>query len=142
MGKYREVRNIIMEVLSDREWHKIDELQKKCEVMGIGFEGGRGPIYNAVHQLKKKGKIEANGNGAYRICEKNVNDKEENETTQEGFYKYDDELAESIKNIEKHLEKYKNFNWINCREDELQEARFYANKLIKLSEKIRNEIGM
>ena len=27
MGKYREVRNIIMEVLSDREWHKIDELQ-------------------------------------------------------------------------------------------------------------------
>lgn len=83
--------------------------------MGIGFEGGRGPIYNAVHRLKKKGKIEANENGAYRICEKNVNDKEENETTQEEFYKYDDEL---------------------------QEARFYANKLIKLSEKIRNEIGM
>ena len=100
--------------------------------MGIGFEGGRGPIYNAVHQLKKKGKIEANGNGAYRICEKNVNDKEENETTQEKFYKYDDELAESIKNIEKHLEKYKKFNWINCREDELQEARFYAKNTIKI----------
>ena len=80
--------------------------------MGIGFEGGRGPIYNAVHRLKKKGKIEANGNGAYRICEKNVNDKEENETTQEEFYKYDDEL---------------------------QEARFYANKLIKLSEKYKRD---
>ena len=99
-------------------------------------------LAGARQTSQNKRKIEANGNGAYRICEKNVNDKEENETTQEKFYKYDDELAESIKNIEKHLEKYKKFNWINCREDELQEARFYANKLIKLSEKIRNEIGM
>ena len=32
LGKYREVRNIIMEVLSDREWHKIDELQKNVRL--------------------------------------------------------------------------------------------------------------
>lgn len=32
MGKYREVRNIIMEVLYDREWHKIDELQKNVRL--------------------------------------------------------------------------------------------------------------
>lgn len=115
MGKYREVRNIIMEVLSDREWHKIDELQKNVRLWEQVLKVEEVRFIMLFIDQKKKGKIEANGNGAYRICEKNVNDKEENETTQEEFYKYDDEL---------------------------QEARFYANKLIKLSEKIRNEIGM
>ena len=47
-----------MDVLSDQQWHKLDELQTKCEEAGITFEGGRGPVYNVAYRLKEKGKIE------------------------------------------------------------------------------------
>ena len=62
MGKYGEVRKVIMEVLCDQEWHTIDDLQNKCEVRGITLED-RSPIYNVTHQLKKRGKIDTNGMG-------------------------------------------------------------------------------
>ena len=141
MAKYREVRDIILEVLNDKGWHTTDELQKECETKGIVFESGRGPIYNIVHQLKKKGKVETDGNGAYRICDKNPNSEEKKDFNQAYFRERNTDLIENIKSIEKHLEKYRKFNWINCSEKELQEARFCASKLIKLSEKIKSELG-
>ena len=54
MGKYKEVREVIVNSLSDKQWHGVDEIQSKCEEEGINLEGNRGPIYNVVHQLKKK----------------------------------------------------------------------------------------
>lgn len=53
MGKYKEVREVIVNSLSDKQWHGVDEIQSKCEEEGINLEGNRGPIYNVVHQLKK-----------------------------------------------------------------------------------------
>ena len=38
MGKYKEIREIVFDVLSDREWHTVDEIQKKCEEGGDIFK--------------------------------------------------------------------------------------------------------
>lgn len=141
MGKYKEVRKIVMTILCDQKWHTIEELQNKCEAEGLSFEGGRGPIYNVAYQLKKKGEIEANGRGEYRICEQNA----ENNKSIEVIQKYSDDntkkLDKFINSIEVYLERYKKFNWISCTDEELQNARNNVVKLIKLAQKINNEFG-
>lgn len=141
MKKYRELKKILLESLSDGNWHTTDELQEKGEEFGISFESGRGPIYNIMHQLKKDGEVEANGVGQYKL---NFSHgvKEEQKLNQESYCMLNDELMESIKKIETLILKYRKFNWVNCSEKELQEARFVVNRLIKLSEKIQNEFGL
>ena len=138
MGKYREIRKVIMDMLSDQQWHKLDELQTKCEETGITFEGGRGPVYNVTHDLKKKGKIEGNGMGEYKMhvqsmeyCNKgDVVETSKNQETQ---------LIESIKTIETHLMIYKNFDWINCSEYELNEVRSNVTRVLDLAQIIEKE---
>lgn len=39
MGKYKEVREVIVNSLSDKQWHGVDEIQSKCEEEGINLEG-------------------------------------------------------------------------------------------------------
>lgn len=138
MGKYGEVRKVIMEVLCDQEWHTIDDLQNKCEVRGIALED-RSPIYNVTHQLKKRGKIDTNGMGKYRMCKKNQEQNENTELEQEHSDIYEKQLIKSIENIEIYLEKYKKFDWINCSDMELKEARENVARLLELEEKIKNE---
>lgn len=140
MKKYRELRDILMEVMSDKEWHTSDELQKKCEAHGMTFDGGRGPIYNIMHQFKKVGIVETDGTGRYRLSSNDAWTKDE-KTNQKSTCELNRELAESISKIEIQLSKYKKFNWINCSEKELQDARCIANQLITLAEKIKKELG-
>lgn len=138
MRKYRKIGEVVMDVLSDQQWHKLDELQTKCEEAGITFEGGRGPVYNVAYRLKEKGKIEGNGMGEYKMhvqsmecCEKeDVVGTSKNQETQ---------LIESIKMIETHLMIYKNFDWINCSEYELNEARSNVTRLLDLARTIEKE---
>lgn len=134
MGKYREVREVTMNVLSDRQWHGIDEIQSKCEREGIGLEGDRGPIYNVVHQLKKKEKIEANGMGKYRMSIQNM---ECVEIVGDGSLK--NQFAENIEKIEKYLNEYKKFDWVHCANEELQCARSNVLRLLELAQKIEKE---
>lgn len=138
MKNYGKVRKILIEYLSDGNWHTTDELQQKCEEFGISFEGGRGSIYNLVHQLKSAGELETTGAGLYRLrsCQEM---EEEQETEQENVYALDDELQEGIKKIEDIILKYRKFDWINCSEKELKEARCTVNRLLKLSDEIKNE---
>lgn len=141
MKKYRELKKIIIESLSDGNWHTTDELQKKSEECGISFESGRGPIYNIMHQLKKDGEVEADGAGQYKL---NIWPQivEEQKNNQGGYYRVKDESMEYIKKIETLILKYRKFDWINCSEKELQEARYTVNRLVKLSEKIQDEFGL
>lgn len=140
MVKYKDVRAVVVDTLGDQKWHTVDELQVKCEDIGIKLEGKKGPIYNVTYQLRKKGEIEANGTGEYRLCKKNIGlDAVEETLIQGSNYKCNESLMKSIENIELYLKKYKKFDWINCSESDLQEARINANKLINLAKKIRNE---
>ncbi len=141
MGKYKEIREIVFDVLSDREWHTVDEIQKKCEEGGIYLNGEKSVIYNVIHQLKKKRIVETSGTGKYKMSDENIQNDNKKESDYENCCKQEDKLGKSIKSIEIYLAKYKKFDWITCSEKELQEARANANKLIKLSEKIQNEFS-
>ena len=67
---------------------------------------------------------------------------EEQKNNQGGYYRVKDESMEYIKKIETLILKYRKFDWINCSEKELQEARYTVNRLVKLSEKIQDEFGL
>lgn len=134
MGKYKEVRAIVIEVLSDRKWHTTEELQRECEMKGVGLDGERGPIYNIVHQLKIKEIIDSNGAGEYRMREEKLNQ------TANNILEENDELENSIKVIKMSLEKYKRFNWIKCSEEELQKARMNVGIIKELSDEIQHEL--
>lgn len=137
MGKYKDVREVIVNTLSDEKWHGVDEIQSKCEGEGINLEGDRGPIYNVVHQLKKKGKVEANGMGEYRICNQDIEHIEKGGC--ESFCSQKNELLKNIESIEIYLVKYRNFDWINCSDEELQDARSNMTTLLDLARKIEKE---
>lgn len=98
-----------------------------CVIGKINLEGNRGPIYNVVHQLKKKGKIEANGIGEYRICKQSVEPVKKGRM--EFSNKQKNQLEVSIGNIEMYVDKYKKFDWINCSDEELQDARSNVTRL-------------
>ena len=99
--------------------------------------GNRGPIYNVVHQLKKKGKIEANGIGEYRICKQSVEPVKKGRM--EFSNKQKNQLEVSIGNIEMYVDKYKKFDWINCSDEELQDARSNVTRLLDLAKKVEKE---
>lgn len=137
MGKYKEVREVIINILSDKQWHGIDEIQRKCEEEGINIGGNRGSIYNIMHQLKKKEKIEANGKGEYKVWNQDTEYIEKRKAELADQQK--NQLIESIENIEVYLVKYKNFDWVNCSDEELQCARSNVTRLLDLAQKIEKE---
>ena len=137
MGKYKEVREVIVNTLSDKQWQGVDEIRSKCEEEGINLARDKGPIYNVVHQLKKKGKIEANGMGEYKVCNQDTETIENEERKSSNNQK--NQLINSIEGIEIYLAKYKDFDWINCSDIELQDARFNVAKLLDLAQKIEKE---
>ena len=128
---------MLINALSDKQWHGVDEIQSKCEEEGINLKGDRGPIYNVVHQLKKKGKIEANGMGEYRICKQSIEQVKEGKL--ETSNKQENQLEVSIENIEIYMNKYKNFDWVNCSDEELRDARSNVTKMLDLAKKVERE---
>lgn len=137
MGKYKKVREVIVNALADKQWHGVDEIQSKCEEEGINLQGDKGPIYNVVHQLKKKGKIEADGMGEYKICNQDTENVQNEEGKSSNSQK--SQLIDNIKSIEIYLAKYKDFDWINCSDIELQDARRNVARLLGLAQKIEKE---
>lgn len=109
----------------------------KTKEYTIELTNNRGPIYNVVHQLKKKGKIEANGIGEYRICKQSVEPVKKGRM--EFSNKQKNQLEVSIGNIEMYVDKYKKFDWINCSDEELQDARSNVTRLLDLAKKVEKE---
>lgn len=110
-------------------------------IIGIGLAiiGGIGfyTCYHTWNQLKKKGKIEANGIGEYRICKQSVEPVKKGRM--EFSNKQKNQLEVSIGNIEMYVDKYKKFDWINCSDEELQDARSNVTRLLDLAKKVEKE---
>lgn len=134
--KSKEVRMVLLELLSDMEWHTTDEIQHVCEVAGIDLSKGRGPIYNVVHKLKSDKKIEGNGVGDYRmIREEDLNEDEDFEREEVC------DLRECVWKIEKYLKKYKNTKWLLfCSDEDVKIARDDVKTLLDLANKIKDQL--
>ena len=128
-----------MNILSDSAWHTTDEILKECEKAEINLNGKRDPIYNIMHSFKKNSKIETSGTGKYRLKpNQNTSCEESIQTKHDPFYNFDNKIID-FQNIKMLLTKYENFDWINCNDIELQNARKEVNCLLKLSEEIQNK---
>ena len=142
MRKYEGIRKILLEVLEDRQWHTIAEIERRCEENEIHLDGKRSPIYGVIHRLKKKEVLESDGAGQYRMSDEKRLTAEEMETDQKKKDSMEDEnMEENIKNIEKCVENYKRFDWIHCSDEELREVRGNINRLLNLSERIQKEFN-
>lgn len=141
MANYGETKEILLKVLKDGKWYKINELQKKCEDYGLNFNGekGKAPLYTSLYQLKKKGEIECDSRRFYRKCEKRQsNTMNEGQEKKENSEK-DEKLQEAIEIIEITMEECKNFDWFNCSNEELQKARCAVKQIKNLLRKMQDD---
>lgn len=68
MSIYKQVRNIIEEILSDGKEHSIKEFKDKCENKGISLETNKNAISNTLFKMKNEGIISAGEErGGYRM---------------------------------------------------------------------------
>lgn len=112
------------------------EKRKKTAGIGLVFVAV-GAIGLVLCLAKKKGKIEANGIGEYRICKQSVEPVKKGRM--EFSNKQKNQLEVSIGNIEMYVDKYKKFDWINCSDEELQDARSNVTRLLDLAKKVEKE---
>lgn len=132
MSKYKNLRVEILNILQDGEKHTVDDIKQSCEEKGFDFQNKREPIYNMVHQLKKKGVIISPGKGIYQIIDRNKQEEDE-----ERNY-IDVEFQNCIKKIEEEIEKYKDFSWVNCSEKEWKIASIKGKQMMRLAEEINS----
>ena len=132
MQKYKGLRNIILEILDDHNCWTTEQLVSECEKRGMIFENGKNSIYNITYQLKKNGDIERVSQGVFRRKKMEEIKEEQSEETSK--------MQEAVWTIEKELEKYKDFDWINCSDDVLKQARMDVKELLKIAEKIQKSL--
>ena len=75
--------------------------------------------------------------GEYKVCNQDTENIENEERKSSNNQK--NQLINSIEGIEIYLAKYKDFDWINCSDIDLQDARYNVAKLLDLAQKIEKE---
>lgn len=133
MQEYNTLKNMILDILSDDECHTTDQLIEECQRRGMNFEGKRTPVYNATFQLKKKGLIVKEEKGLFKQrTPKNLND---------SLSEKDNGMEDAILIIEKRIDRYKKFDWIQCSDEVLMQARAEVKQLLKLAENISKNLS-
>lgn len=132
MAKYKDLRAELLNILRDGQKHTIDDIEQKCKEKGIDLPNKRDPIYNIVHQLKKKGIIRSEEKGTYRINDM-IKQEEGSRMNQTNI-----EIETYIKGIKKEIRKYKDFSWVNCSEEEWRRAKSLGKQMMELSEEIND----
>lgn len=134
MTMNKKVQNLICKLLSDKNIHTIKEIREAAYKQGILQPGKKDNtiIRNALYLLKKKGAI-VNGvnRGEYKLAE--------------NF----DEVADEKKKYKcaanllmQRTTELKNFDWFDCTDDELEEAREDVKFLRNVATTILDTLSM
>lgn len=124
MGNYGKTIKSLLEIFEDGKLYSIKDLEKILEddyEIDLSGENGKKPLYTSLHRLKKQGKIRRTKN-CYRIC----------------LPLTDREFEEAIEIVEAKIKMYKNFEWYNCSDEELAQARYVVKKITDLSKHVQN----
>lgn len=122
----KQVKLLILDILSDGKEHTIQEIKDYILSQNIVLEQTSTLIRNILHNLKKEYPNLLNpSRGVYRLL------LEENSKTD-----YYVELNHSIATIEQTLQECQNFNWYSCSDEELEVARTKVKLLLKLANTI------
>ena len=109
----KQIKNIVLDVLSDGKEHTMTEIRDVVLSHNIKLDDKSTLLRNIMYHLKKENANFLNPTrGIYQLlsAEKDYND-------------YYSELNSSIKTVEKTLQEYQRFNWYSCSEEELEIAR-------------------
>ncbi len=126
----KQIKNIVLDVLSDGKEHTMTEIRDVVLSHNIKLDDKSTLLRNIMYHLKKENANFLNPTrGIYQLlpAEKVYND-------------YYSELNSAIKTVEKTLQEYKRFNWYSCSEEELEIARTKVKTLLKLANTITMEL--
>ncbi len=131
MSKCRQVKEIIEELFKDGDVHTIEEITLLAIERKIIRDAKDSAVKNALFQMKRdnphfinvdKGKYQARGK-----------DNTRNKNSVEMFEKAVEYLAKEVVDLKK-------FDWVNCTDEELLEAREKIAKLKKLGIEVQKLI--
>lgn len=126
----KQIKRIILELLSDGKEHTTQEIREHLSRNNIQLEKSSTLLRNVMYTLKKENQSLLNPTrGTYQLllrennCQTNCSD-----------------LEHAIIEIEKAIHDCKNFNWYTCSNTELEIARTKVKTLLKLSSTISTEL--
>ena len=131
MKKGNLIKKYILELVSDGKEHSTTEIRDYILSKNIKLEQSSTIIRNVLFKLKQENPNLTNGSRGKYLLQLDSISLADNSS----------ELQSAIYVIEKHLQEYKNFNWITCNDSQLNLARANAQRLITLASKINSAIS-
>ena len=123
MSKCKQIKGIIEDVFRDGEIHTVEEVKILAMKKKIIIDKDDAAIKNAFYQTKRDNINFINvGVGKYQMKQKN---EEERNLDME-------KLDKSIECILNEIEGLKHFDWVNCSNEELLQAREKVAKVKKM----------
>lgn len=122
----KQVKTIILDILSDGKEHSIQEIKNNILSHNIVLDHTSTLIRNILHNLKKEYPNLLNpSRGVYRLI-----------LAENSKIDYYTELNHSIATVEQSLQECQNFNWYSCSDEELEVARTKVKLLLRLANTI------
>lgn len=130
MTQSKQIKSLILQLLSDHKEHTTQEMNDLLVTNGILLDSKSTLLRNVLHNLKKEYQnLDNPRRGVYQLAEEDAHPK--NKTSQ---------LDVAVLEIQKAIQKYKAFHWYSCSDTELEEARTQVKTLLTLANTITKEL--
>lgn len=127
MSKMGQIKQMILDILSDGQPHETKEFYKIAIERGYIQDSLDTTIRNSLHHLiSKYPDIQRLSKGIYIMNSKSL------------YYQNEEELIHSLNYISKTIDEMSSFNWRTCSDIELAQARRASVGLTNLLEKLKN----
>lgn len=131
MSTGKQIKTIILDILSDGKEHSIQEIRDFVLSQDIVLDKTSTLLRNILHNLKKEYPNLLNpSRGVYRLL-----------LTEDSKTDDYDKLNRSIATIEQVLQDCHNFNWYSCSDRELEVARTKVKLLLRLANTITSKLN-
>jgi len=128
MSKCKKIKEIIVELFDDGEVHTIGEVIEQAMKQGVITDSRDSSVKNALYQMKKTNASFINvDTGKYQM--EKINEEGDQEKA-EGF-------DSNLDCVLREVTLLKKFDWVNCSDEELAEARAKIVKLKRLFEELQ-----
>lgn len=127
MSLVAEITKVIREVMMDGKEHSLSEIKAKLAERNIKIKKGSSALRSTIYKMKQRGEIVTLEPGIYRLEQSRLAILAE----QRSFSAQ--ELQQILTLLKSTMQTLKNFNWMQCSDVELKEAREKATLLEKMS---------
>ena len=127
MSLVAEITKVIREVMMDGKEHPLSEIKAKLAERNIKIKKGSSALHSTIYKMKQRGEIATLEPGIYRLEQNRlaILAEQRSFSTQE--------LQQILPRLKSTMQTLKNFNWMQCSDVELTEAREKTTLLEKMS---------